>query len=173
MIVREPGRDRYVVIDQAVIRNPNLSYRARGLLALLLSMPDNWRVNAEWIAQHGIEGRDAIRAALGELEAAGHMIRHKSQDKHGRWSTITVVYEQPVRDPVHIDATEDGFPGVGEPGANRNTYKETSIHLDTNMFTEHNNDLCTTCDSTGWQPTPPGTPAALTRCTTCQGSGTQ
>jgi hypothetical protein len=153
MIVREPGRDRWVVIDQAVVRNRNLSYRSRGVLAVLLSMPDNWSVTSEWLTAMGTEGRDAIRAALNELEDAGHMVRHKAQDAHGRWYTRWVVYESPVHQPVHhvVDncLTEDGFPGVGKPGAIRNTYKETSTDLVTDMTTEAPPQLCTKCQGSG------------------------
>lgn len=168
MIVREPGRDRWVVIDQAVVRNSTLSLRARGLLVLLLSMPDDWRVNSEWLVTQTTEGRDAVRAAMTELEDAGHMHRHKRADAFGRWSSYTVVYEQPVD--KHV--TDDGFPGVGKSGPIRSTYKEVLTPFPSDMLTEHASRLCTTCDATGWQPTPPGTPEALTRCHDCQGTGT-
>lgn len=175
MIVREPGRDRWVVVDQAVIRNPNLSYRAKGILALLLSMPDGWHTNSEWIARNATEGRDAVRAALRELEHAGHMLKHKAQDSHGRWYTRWIVYEQPVREPVYrpVDSnfTEDGKPVVGFPGAIRNTYKEVSTHKATDMIQEPHLDVCTTCDGTGWMTTPPGAADALMQCVDCRGAG--
>ena len=172
MIVREPGRDRWLVVDQAVIRNRQLSHRAKGILALLLSMPDGWTANSEWIALHGTEGRDAVRAALRELEAAGHMIKHKAQDSHGRWYTRWIVYEQPVRDPVDYQNTEDGKPVVGFPGAIRSTFKEVLTSKALDITQEPYLDVCTTCDGTGWATTPPGTPNALTRCTDCRGAGT-
>ena len=169
MIVREPGRHRWVVIDQAVIRNPTLSYRARGILATLLSMPDHWEVNSEWLAMMGSEGRDAIRAALRELEAAGHMIRHKAQTADGRWTSHWVVYEQPVDRGGEKPVTEDGFPGVGFPGANRrNTEKEVLIPKALNMITKTKPRLCTTCRGSGkwidWAENPQP-------CNTCGGEG--
>ena len=172
MIVREPGRDRWVVIDQAVIRNPRLSHRARGVLVLLLSMPDDWVVNSEWVAMHGSEGRDAVRAALAELERAGHIVRHKSQDAHGRWSTRSVVYEQPVHRGVDNEATEAGFPGVGKPGPIRSTEEEVLTKKNSDMTQERRYTLCTSCDATGWTTTPPGAGNALIRCTHCDGAGT-
>ena len=168
MIVREPGRDRWVVIDQAVIRNPRISHRARGILALLLSMPDHWQVNAEWIAMHGSEGRDAVRAALQELEAVGHIIRHKSQDSKGRWSTTTVVYEQPVHRTGDNCPTDDGFPGVGFPGAKRSTEKEVLRKPITDMVQESSGHLCTTCQGSGFYVTQD---FDVHKCDECGGDG--
>jgi hypothetical protein len=172
VIVREPGRDRWVVIDQAVIRNRNLTYRARGVLAVLLSMPDNWSVTSEWLTAMGTEGRDAIRHALNELEDAGHMVRHKAQDAQGRWYTRWVVYEDPVHKavqrPVDNCATEAGLPGVGFPGAIRSTYKEVSTHLVRDMTTENTSRLCTSCAGTGTTISPTNQP---TQCAKCGGDG--
>jgi len=166
VIVREPGRNRWVVIDQDIIRNQRISHRARGVLCLLLSMPDDWRVNAEWIAMHGTEGRDAVRAALAELEAAGHIVRHKAQDAYGRWSTTSVVYEQPVHRGGDKQCTEDGFPGVGFPGANRSTDEEVLTHKALNMTEEPEPKLCTKCQGSGRivGPTPPHHPMHCPRC---------
>ena len=172
MIVREPGRDRWVVIDQAVIRNPRISHRARGILALLLSMPDDWTVNADWISLHGTEGRDAVRAALNELETVGHMIRHRSQDSKGHWTTKWVVYEQPVDRGVDNQPTEAGFPGVGFPGVIRSTEEEVLTKKNSDMTQERRYTLCTSCDATGWTTTPAGARNALIRCTHCDGAGT-
>lgn len=170
MIVREPGRNRWAVIDQAVIRNPRLSHRARGILCLLLSMPDDWRVNAEWIAMHGSEGRDAVRAALKELEDAGHIIRHKHQDAFGRWTTHSVVYEQPVHTDVDNQPTEDGFPGVGFPGANRSTYEEVLTHKTPDMTQEPRRRLCTKCGGAG-RIVGPIKPYNVMDCPRCGGDG--
>jgi len=170
MIIREPGRNRWVVIDQDVIRNPKLSHRARGILCLLLSMPDDWHVNADWIAMHGSEGRDAVRAALTELENAGHIVRHKSQDAFGRWSTRSVVYEQPVDRGVEKSATEDGFPGVGFPGPIRSTKEEVLTPRTTDMVQEREPKLCTRCRGEG-RIVGPIKPYVPMYCPKCGGDG--
>lgn len=121
--IRVERRQRFTVVDRSVAEDDRLSFKARGIMLWLLSKPDDWRCTASEIASAGKEGRDAVRAALGELEACGYLIRVKVQDKDtGRWSTETIVRESPGH-------TEDGFPGagnpdVGFPGAIENTQTE-------------------------------------------------
>lgn len=109
---RVAHRRRYTSVDRATVNDDTLSFRARGVLVWLLDKPDDWRCDSEAIARAGKEGREAVRAALRELDAAGYLRREKVRGDRGRWLTITTVYERPETEP-----TEDGFPGVGGPGA--------------------------------------------------------
>ena len=98
MIVRAPRQERdFTILPNAALRNPHLSYRARGVLAYVLSMPDNWRTSGETLARQGMEGRDAIRAAINELIVAGYARRVKSQDERGRFTTELHFHEHPKR----------------------------------------------------------------------------
>ena len=101
MIVRTPRLERdFTVLPNRALRDPYLSYRARGVLAYVLSMPDNWRTSGETLARQGLEGRDAIRAAINELIASGYARRVKAQDERGRYTTELHFYDTPKS--VHI-----------------------------------------------------------------------
>lgn len=96
MIIRSPRPDaNWTVVQNAVLRHPRLTFKARGLLCYLLSLPDNWQVSAERIATGGPDGRDAIRSALSELEREGYLVRRKSQNRRGQWTTNSFVYDIP------------------------------------------------------------------------------
>lgn len=95
-IIRAPRQESgYTIIRNDVLRDPELTFRARGVLAYILSHSDNWRTDAESIAKVSKEGRQAIQTALKELREAGYIEYRKSQDANGRWKTDTIVYDAP------------------------------------------------------------------------------
>lgn len=96
--IRVAKRARFTTVDRETIRDASLSYRARGVLVWLLDKPNDWHTSAEGIAQHGTEGRDAIRAALRELQNAGYLRRAPYRDDAGKWATEWTVYERPQRE---------------------------------------------------------------------------
>lgn len=129
--IRVARRSRFTTLHRDTVNDDRLSFRARGVLLWLLDKPDDWSCDAAAIARAGSEGRDAIRSALAELEAAGYLARERRQGEGGRWRTDTVVRERPVVEPAQLDLTGAwesgvgkpgvGSPGVGSPGANTKT----------------------------------------------------
>lgn len=102
--IRVAKRPRYTSVDRRSINDGGLSFRARGVLVWLLDKPDDWRADATSISNGGREGRDAVRAALRELEEAGYLVRRKFRDDGGAWRTEHTLYEHPSL------ADQDGKP---------------------------------------------------------------
>lgn len=67
----ERTRD-YTVMSNHHLRNANLSLKAKGLLSMMLSLPEDWNYTTRGLAKICKEGVDAIGAALRELEGAGY-----------------------------------------------------------------------------------------------------
>lgn len=125
---RGPRRaDNFTILDNAALNDERLSFRARGILAYILSKPADWRTSAARLARVAKEGRDACNAGLNELRAHGYMVTEKIQDPEtGRWSTVSTVYEVPVdteQSPVPPKPGKQGSgkPRPGKPGANQRT----------------------------------------------------
>lgn len=96
-IIRVAKRDNpYVVLDKEFLSNDDLSWKAKGLLAYLLSKPDNWQITETDLVRRSQDGRDAVRAGLRELEINGYLVRHQVRAPGGKFArTEYVVYERP------------------------------------------------------------------------------
>lgn len=79
--------DKVAVLLRTALQDSRLSFRARGVLASVLSRPLDWQTSASGLArQSPTEGRDAMKTALIELETCGYLRRRKWQDKTtGQW----------------------------------------------------------------------------------------
>ena len=111
----ERTRD-YTVMSNHHLRNANLSLKAKGLLSMMLSLPEDWNYTTRGLAKICKEGVDAIGAALRELEAAGYIVRHKLRDRLGRISdTEYVIYEQPQLRKPDTDSPDTENPYMDKP----------------------------------------------------------
>ncbi|RGB88433.1 MULTISPECIES: DUF6017 domain-containing protein [Clostridia] len=111
----ERTRD-YTVMSNHHLRNANLSLKAKGLLSMMLSLPEDWNYTTRGLAKICKEGVDAIGAALRELEAAGYIVRHKLRDRQGRISdTEYVIYEQPQLRKPDTDSPDTENPYMDKP----------------------------------------------------------
>ena len=86
----------YTVMSNYHLRDQNLTLKAKGLLSMMLSLPDEWNYTTRGLAAICKEGVDAIGSALKELENTGYIVRHQLRDANGRISdTEYIIYEQP------------------------------------------------------------------------------
>ena len=111
----ERTRD-YTVMSNHHLRNHELSLKAKGLLSMMLSLPDDWNYTTRGLAKICKEGVDAIGGALRELETAGYIVRHQLRDRQGRISdTEYVIYEQPQPRQPETPQPDTDVPDTASP----------------------------------------------------------
>lgn len=94
----EKTRD-YTVMSNHHLKNKNLTLKAKGLLSVMLSLPETWDYTLKGLAIINREGVDAIREAVRELEKAGYIVRTRVRNAKGQLTgTEYVIYEQPQVD---------------------------------------------------------------------------
>lgn len=95
MIVRaDHDQCFYVKISTETLRDPRLSLRAKGLLATLLTYPDDWQANIKHLVNICQEGETAIRTALNELKDLGYLAVKKLRNKLNQFAgTAQTIYE--------------------------------------------------------------------------------
>ena len=112
----ERTRD-YTVMCNYHLKDKSLSLKAKGLLSMMLSMPEEWNYSTRGLAAICKEGVEAIGNALKELEKAGYMARRQLRGANGRITdTEYIIYEKP-QDTEPSDPETDPAPeGPDAPG---------------------------------------------------------
>ena len=146
----ERTRD-YTVMSNHHLKNRSLSLKAKGLLSVMLSLPDEWDYTLRGLAAISREGVDAIREAIRELEDAGYIVRSRGRNEKGQLSgTEYVIYEHPQQSadaPVLDIPTQEKSVVADEP--KRESKAENSLIFNTSKVIS---ESCETSNSSGKTP---------------------
>ena len=87
-IIRQKRKERFSIVDNKVIEDERLSFKARGLLIYMLSKPDDWKFYTEELAKRSNkDGISAIKTALNEIEDTGYLTRKQGHKKNGQFTS--------------------------------------------------------------------------------------
>ena len=86
-------KDNYTIISNSVLKNKNLSLKAKGLYAYMWSLPDDWDYSVTGLVTLLKEGKDAINEALKELEREGYLVRTILR-KGGKFSDMDYILHE-------------------------------------------------------------------------------
>lgn len=115
MIMRTEKNKNYTVMGNYHLRDKELSLKAKGLLSIMLSLPDGWNFSTQGLTTLSSDGETAIRSALKELEQKGYLKRNKVRvnGKITDWEYVVYEQKQAVKstdyeshvENVHVDSS--------------------------------------------------------------------
>ena len=113
MIFRIKHESNFTVLANEMLNDKAISFKARGLLSFMLSMPNEWRFYRSEIKKHSNQdGGTAIGNAIKELIQAGYLTCKQLKDEQGKWQESEwEVRENPNKKP------QQGKPSAGKPSA--------------------------------------------------------
>lgn len=118
----------YTVMSNFHLRDKRMSLKAKGLLSLILSLPDTWNYSLGGLVSICIESEGAVKTALKELKQYGYLRIDKvkpTKENGGRYEYIYNIFEQPTeKQEVEIQGVEIQ-PLEIQPLENYPLYKET------------------------------------------------
>ena len=99
-VFRVEKNANYTTMSNHHLRDRTLSMKAKGLLSMLLSLPETWNYSVRGIAAISKENVDAVMNAMKELERHGYLHREQTRTANGRLGkTRYVIYEIPPAEP--------------------------------------------------------------------------
>ena len=88
----------YTVMSNTHLRDKSLSLKGKGLLSVMLSLPDNWDYTIAGLVAISKENETAVKSTLDELKKCGYLVVTKltpAQTESGRFEYLYDIYEQP------------------------------------------------------------------------------
>jgi len=73
-VYRVEKNKNFTIMSNIHLRDKRLSLRAKGLLSIFLSLPENWQFTLAGLSKIVREGITALRGAVAELEACGGIL---------------------------------------------------------------------------------------------------
>ncbi|MEY9839806.1 hypothetical protein [Streptacidiphilus sp. EB103A] len=127
-IHRSGHTHNFTVLPNTTLQDRRLSYTARGLLADLLSRPDDWREDGRQMADRSPQGRGAVGKALRELAKLGYYRVEKVRQENGTILSVSHVWDTPQQVAPELTRPGSGPPGAGIPDAlPKNQEKEPTL----------------------------------------------
>lgn len=109
-VFRVQKNANYTTMSNYHLKDRRLSYKAKGLLSVILSLPDEWDYSLKGLSYISNDGIDSVRSTVNELEKFGYISRGaQTRDERGRMSAGEYfVYENPEQNPHFKSEKENG-----------------------------------------------------------------
>ena len=142
-VFRVQKTQNYTIMSNHHLRNKALSLKAKGLLSLMLSLPEDWDYTTRGLASICKEGVDSVCATVRELEAAGYIIRRRIRDKNGQMRgmeyTVLEQPQPPEQDPEEA-APKCAQPKQAEPKREKPVQENPAQENPTQLNTKETNN---------------------------------
>lgn len=105
----------FTVLSNYHLKDKGISLQAKGLLSVMLSLPDDWKYSISGLAAISKEGEKAIRSTLNELKEHGYLVvtKHAPKAGKGHFSYEYDVFERPISTKPQVG---QAYPSVGLQG---------------------------------------------------------
>ena len=133
-IVRVIKSKDYTTICNRIFKDRRLSLKAKGLLAMLLSFSDSWKLSINGLEVILKEGRTSLRSTMNELIKNGYVEREQVR-KEGMFIGVNyTVFESPrLQNPTAVNLTSQNSLQVNNKIINNQFNKDNSTNQ---FFTE-------------------------------------
>jgi len=127
-VFRTEKTNDYAVIAKHHLKNRALSYKAKGLLTFMLSVPPDWDWSMAGLSTLASDGIDGVRSGIRELEKYGYLTRRRIRDVGGKLGDIEYTIHEipkppqgggdsdsPPREPSVSNKQNSESPASGKP----------------------------------------------------------
>lgn len=119
-VVKSGRRKSFTVLYKSAIEDKRLPLDARGLLAIMVGLPEGWEYSVKGLAAYVGVGKDTIRRLLTKLEEVGYLVREQTHDENGRFAgNVYVLLDEAPPESDDTDSEKTPLSGNTDNGENR------------------------------------------------------
>lgn len=96
-VIRVIKTKKYSVMSNYHLQDKRLSLKAKGLMSLILSLPEDWKFTVNGLATMSADGRDTVITCLKQLKENGYICLTNERLKDGKFNSVYTVYENPEK----------------------------------------------------------------------------
>ena len=143
-VIRIHKNSNFTVMSNYHFKEKKMSLKAKGLLSLMLSLPDDWNYSVSGLVTLSKDGKDSVMSALGELETFGYLERTRMINNKGQFSGIEYhIYEEPQTEKPITENANSVNPILEKTNA------EKPPQLNTNKLNNNNNKILKELNTNG------------------------
>lgn len=133
-IIRQKRKKRFSIVNNKIIEDKRLSFKARGLLIYMLSKPDDWKFYTDELTNRSAkDGISAIKSALREIEAAGYLVRQQGHKKNGQFTSQDWILTDISANSPQVENPPADKPSTEKPLADNRTLPNTDFKPNTDI----------------------------------------
>ena len=116
IFLREKKERDYTVINNTILKDTRISWKAKGLFCYLLSLPEDWNICMNDLQNRAKDGIDGLKSAVKELKEYGYLIQKRNKDEKGRFlKTVYIIVENPQVENPQVENPQVENPQVENP----------------------------------------------------------
>ena len=128
-VIKVEKTNGYTVMSNVHLKDKNLSFKAKGLLSMIFSLPKDWEYSIQGLVAISKESDKAVRNTLKELELNNYLTRKRINGNNGKFEYEYTVYERPQQSKPyeHLPYTPKGHTVEGHT-VEGHTLKDTQLN---------------------------------------------
>lgn len=147
-ILRKKKQGNFTTISNTALKDAELSFKAKGLLVYMWSLPDDWEFYETELAKRATDGVASVRSGLKELEDKGYLVKQRARNSKGQLEgNDWLISDEPIGPDFEnqiLDAPDFDYPNLEKPNLDYpNLENHTLLNTNTtkDLYKQNTNNI--------------------------------
>lgn len=139
-IIKKGSSENFMIMQREPLQSSDLTMKAKGLLAYLMTLPQDWVIHRTELVTHFKDGKDGVFSALNELIEAGYIVREQQRGAHGKFSEVNYIASDSLLNSPQPEKPSTGKPVTEKPSTENPQLQRNIIQSNNNTKKDNTNN---------------------------------